>query len=346
MPDTIDAIMDAAVPSIPDAGAEKPSASANGLSGTPAPKTAPSGSAATPGSGDAPTRTATTEAPTTAVPASDGKPSQADPDELSADEQKRGVPVERHTRIVQNARDRERVATETRVYESEIGYSKDEYGTLKPYVDALANDLPRFYRMIEPQLKRFGLVPNGNGHTAQPEGQQPPAKVVAERPQPDSQSEDGRKFYSEKAMEALSAWERQQILAEVDARLKPHNETRAALERQTVDSQAREYAATTIAEASQWEGFEELKPQIVKAMKADGRVTIQSAYLKFHPAWRKEQDKKLETTIRQKQLDEIAAKPKPPNDVRPSAAPVGSRTKTRRSTLDSKLDEAAAGLYT
>jgi hypothetical protein len=248
----------------------------------------------------------------------------------------KGVPPERLKRIVQNTRDK----AQSQVYEGEIGYTPDEYRTLKPWVDLLAQDGVAAYHAIGARLRQQGLL-----NDAAPAQAPPPvaARPVAQRPQPDLRAEDGTLAYSAPAMEQLLQWQAAQINGQLDERFKPFDEMQHERKVEQIHNHADKLATAAIAQAETWEGWNDLKPKVAAMMQRDGRHTLNSAYNALLPAYLKERDTKLKAEARQQTLDEIAAKPKAPGkSVAPSAATVGNRQDRRRLSTDDKMDAALA----
>lgn len=329
MADALDAAIDAATPAAVDAATGTPDKADTTSAVAPKIETPKSAPAVAAGSAAQPTTTGSSVAATTQPNGEDGEPSDAD-----------WLNIEKRGRILQNARDKEKARVEAALWE-EVGYGKDDYVALKPHLDYLAQDAVGYWKWLGNHLLNEGLIQpsngngHGNGHT--------PAATTSQRPTPDLRAEDGRLAYSAEAVEQLLVHHGQDLMRQFEDRIKPLDATRQELERQKIDVRADQHAKAFVANAREnWEGFKDLEPQIHAAMKKDGRVTVESAYNRLLPAYLKDKRTRLESEIRQKTLDEIAAKPKAPTkNVAPSAASVGTH-QSRRGSLDSRLDEAAA----
>lgn len=103
-----------------------------------------------------------------------------------------------------------------------------------------------------------------------------PAPIV-----PDFQDDRGTGFYSAARMEELLKRQREDLLGEVDTRMKPFNEQQALAVKADLDRRADEYAINVLKEAAKWEGFSDLKPHIKTLMTSHG-LTLEQAYIRAY----------------------------------------------------------------
>jgi len=86
----------------------------------------------------------------------------------------------------------------------------------------------------------------------------------------------------------------------------PIRQTHDQLQQQRIYAEAVNVADAQFKEISQWEGFSDVKDRMLELMKADGRVTPDSAYRR---AYQEIYRPKLEETIRRKALDDLRKAP-------------------------------------
>jgi len=231
--------------------------------------------------------------PGEAPPASDPQPTEkADapttPETVAAppDTKPKGpIPFQRHEAILKTTR--EKVATETReAVEREIGpwrqviqsFRPEEFAPILPQIQKLASDPLSFYHDLGEQLRQHGLL------TPQPPPHAPTRSAAAQgEPEPDLVNPDtGELLYSAPQLQRALAWREQQVENRLRAEMRPlvdsHRQAQNERELAQVKTTAEHHATEAIAEASQWEGFDELKPKIAALMRQDRRYSLEGAY--------------------------------------------------------------------
>jgi len=143
-----------------------------------------------------------------------------------------------------------------------------EFQSVAPFIQALARNPEQAARMLAEQF----------GYELTRRGEQPAQPHASSEPQPDLQTADGRLLYSAEQAAKREAWLRQQMKAEWDKELKPFKDSQTQAQQAQFLKQIENKAYVQLKEAETWEGFTDLKPEIIKLMKADKRVTLHSAY--------------------------------------------------------------------
>ena len=122
------------------------------------------------------------------------------------------------------------------------------------------------FQYMQSYLQRSGVLKepasNGNGHAPVDDGRPQPDVVVPET---------GQRFYSAEAAEKLAKWEAKQAIDPIEKRLQTFEGERAY-------SQAAQEASRLIKEAEGWPYYKEHEADILKAMNADKRLSIEGAY--------------------------------------------------------------------
>lgn len=194
------------------------------------------------------------------------------------------IPFQRHEAILKTTRDK--VATETReAVEREIGpwrqvmssFRPEEFAPVVDKLALLSRDPVAFHRELSQELQRNGLLPSEAPAPAQ-RGAAPTSE-----PEPDLVNPDtGELLYSAPQLQKALAYRESQIEARIRAELRPlmdtHWQTQNERELAQVKTTAEHHASEAIAEASQWEGFDELKPKIAALMRQDRRYSLEGAY--------------------------------------------------------------------
>jgi len=265
-------------------------------SDTPTSADTASASADAPADGARPTAASSVE-PTKQAGDADGDLVKNDADWLTLDKRRT---------ILQNARKNER-----EVFARELS---DQLGVPISDQNAIANfrafiSDPAGY--VRTYGKHFGLqVPEQTPQRqAQPQGQ-------FERPKPRLSAEDGTPAYAAPEVDALVGHLEQQI-AQMQQMLNPIKQTHQELQRQRVHAEAFQTAQRDFDEMKSWEGFDDVMPRMLELMKADGRVTPDSAYRR---AYQEVYRPKLEEKVRKSVLDELKTSPAAtPKGVSPTA---------------------------
>lgn len=151
-----------------------------------------------------------------------------------------------------------------------------------------------FYRRFGEELKQAGML--------QPDPAQQPFSL----PDADLEAEDGTKAYSaERLAEIVTGLQRQ-----IDAKIQPFEQERAARQREQQQAQTMTRAKATVDEAAKkYDGFNELRPQIVQEMLRDkqtGRFrSLEQVYLDvYHTQYLPTRDEK----VRQQHAESLRAK--------------------------------------
>ncbi len=301
------------------ADAPKPSTDAKPAESSPLPATTLEPRAS--GSDVTPDRKA--DAPPIAAPASDTKPKEPN-----------APPQEEWPRILQTTRDKTARETETR-FRQEFGIPQGvDAARVKTFVDGLHNNPIGLLRQLQKELAPY--LPEN----------QPATKPAFTKPSPRLRAEDGTAAYAAEDVDAILEHFQAQLDQRLAQSLEPINADRERQASEAIWNQAWTTAGQTLKDAEAWEGFAELKPEIVKLMEADGRVTFESAYNRLYQPWRKEQAQKLKETTRQELLKEIKSSPAVEKSIRPGA-PVHAADKSKRgrsfnSDLDAAVEKAFA----
>jgi hypothetical protein len=96
------------------------------------------------------------------------------------------------------------------------------------------------------------------------------------RPQPDVVvPETGQKFYSAEAAEKLAKWQAEQLINE---RVGPLERSLQQVEADRYTERARAQARSAILEAETWPYYKDHEGEILKAMEADKRLSLEGAY--------------------------------------------------------------------
>ncbi len=276
-------------------------------------------------------------------PTPTAKPASAIASPVSPDQPTPAVPKESYPSedkwpaVLDNARKKEAA----RIESEEYGVPLTEWkSTWKPHFDVLRTQGPvAYHKALGDQLRQRGLLPADSpsqpAQTAQPVATQPTAPN--EQPRPDLRAEDGRLAYSAEQMEKFMQWKFGQFEEKLNGRFKPVEEMTGKVRETEMRSQASEAARAQLTEAESWPDFSELKPEIHRLMREDGRRTLQSAYIEASKAHRPQVTSKIREGI----LKELQSTPAAPNTMSPSrvAAQVNGNGKVKgRLSLDQTLD--------
>lgn len=236
---------------------------------------------------DTPTSETPEAAPASPTQTSDDPDAPPTPETAAAptpDTKPKGpIPYQRHEAILKTTR--EKVAAETRaVVDQELGPWRSVMSSFRPedfapVVDKLAllsRDPVAFHRELSQELQRNGLLPS------QPA---PPTRAAQSEamPEPDLiNPETGELIYSatqlQKALDWRDRQSEQKRQAEIEPLLQSHRQAQQEREYSQVKTTADKHASEAIAEASQWEAFDELKPKIAALMRNDRRWSLEGAY--------------------------------------------------------------------
>jgi TolA-binding protein len=197
--------------------------------------------------------------------------------------------------------------------EQRLGFSLDDENTLANV--AMFRQDPAGY--IKRFAQHFGLQAPEQAQRPQPTA---PNGKTFERPSPRLRAEDGTPAYAQPEVDALIDHLTSQI-QELKGSIDPLQQMRQQMEQQSVMAQAHTEAARTFEEIKTLEGFEDVKDRMLSLMKADGRVTWESAYRR---AYQEIYRPKLEQSLRQRALDDLKKAPvTTPKGPSPNAQPRG-----------------------
>lgn len=259
------------------------------------------------------------------------------------------IPYSRVKKIVEKAELEARKAAETpyvakiQEYETQLQEARVRQERVNQFEHVMVNDVPRFIGMLKtlPQYQQFFSQLEQAQAQAQPQAAQEPVDPYSDMPQPDQLMPDGTYMYSMDGLKALEAWNRAQarkeVLEEVNQVYGPiHQEWQAAREAETRIRQVVPVIQNQIAEARTWQGFTDNEQEIVQALRADQRLSLEGAYRKVVVpklvAAREAQqndEAQLKAKYRAEILEELrrapAASSAPTRVMRPSPTPQGSR---------------------
>lgn len=212
------------------------------------------------------------------------------------------IPYERVKKIIQK-NEKEVAAKVAKEYETKFQPQLQEAQTklqtyeqhlqrVAQFEQIMENDPRTFLQMLSglPAYKEFfdhiaQLAQGQGGQTAQP--QQPQINPSDPMPEPDQAFEDGSKGYSMEGLRKLLDWQARQVEARaiqqaeqrISQRYAPLEES---FQRQQVHAQVSSQVEQQIAEARNWERFNELEPAITKILQTDPRISLERAYMKAY----------------------------------------------------------------
>lgn len=172
----------------------------------------------------------------------------------------------------------------------------------------IANDPDRFMQMLAQVDPRYAAYAKQQQQQAAHAQQR--AGDEDSEPQPDYDLGNGQRTYSVEGLQKLRAWERRQVLKEVENRVKPFEERikqdteRAATEKMQADM--RERVNQQLERARKWPQFAEHEADILKALQNDRSIGLEDAYMQVVVP-RLAGDR---TKLRQEVVAEINAQPK------------------------------------
>jgi len=138
-------------------------------------------------------------------------------------------------------------------------------GQQQAFFQWLDRDPEGAFRYLEDYLGRSGALKKA-----------PPADTGNGRPQADVVvPETGQRFYSAEAAEKLAKWQAEALLNE---RLTPIEKTLREVEADRVTSRARGEAQRMLSEAEAWPYYKDHEADILRAMQADKRLSLEGAY--------------------------------------------------------------------
>lgn len=221
-----------------------------------------------------------------------------DPDDESTLPQVGAIPVERVRAILQNARKKAAAETEGR-YAWAKDVQPEQYAQHREILNWLDNDPVAFYKFLDSQLK---------AHPTYAQALQParPAAQADPEPKPDLQLADGTFTYSRDQFNKLFEWRERQLEQRVTQKFAPLQD---AFDKQARLSSGMAKAQAAIDEARTWQGFNENIKDIYSLMKADKRVTLESAYRRVVVPKLAQSDKDKRESLRQEILQELKSKP-------------------------------------
>lgn len=279
---------------------------------SPSQESGPPSTSSTPaGEAPAPAEASGSDAQSTTSSTTQGEPTRqaGDADDDAVKDDSKWKELESRRTILKNARSKG-AAEFAQGLEQRLGFSLADENTIENLRQFRSD--PAGY--IKRYAQHFGLQFTDQPASSAP----PPSPATFEKPQPRLRAEDGTLAYAQPEVDALVGHLNAQI-EELKAALNPIQQTHQHLEQQRLYSQAYAEADVQFKEISQWEGFADVKDRMLELMKADGRVTPDSAYRR---AYQEIYRPKLEATIRQKALDDLKNAPATaPKGVSPSAQP-------------------------
>lgn len=147
-----------------------------------------------------------------------------------------------------------------------------------------------------------------------------PEDAPASMPQPDVDIGNGQRSYSVEGLNKLLAWQAQQTEARVVQRFAPIEQQWKS---QAMQTQAAASVKAMIEDARQWPGFTEHEAEVLQALRADRKMSLDAAYRKVVlPKLQADRNK-----LREELLAEIKAKPTTTSV--PTPAPATPTPKTR-----------------
>ena len=266
-------------------------------------------------------------------------PAKPEPDEF---EKKFGIPAQsatgRENRIPYS---RVKKIIEKREKDLEASYTPKitEYETKVKDYEGRLEKVAQFEKFLREKPQEFiemlrGLPQYQSVLSPQaPAVETKPAEVPDDMPQPDSQMPDGTLVYSMEGLKALNQWNRVQARKEVMEEVqKVYGPIQQEWQAQQQLQQMVPVIQGQIAEARKWEKFNENEADIVKALQADSRLSLEGAYRQVVvPKLTTDRDK-LRQEMRQDILRELKKAPAstsaPATATKPSARPAGPRSIT------------------
>jgi hypothetical protein len=147
-------------------------------------------------------------------------------------------------------------------------YQPETVQRQKQFFDWLDSDPVGAHEYLTGYLKRNGILREPAPPPAQGDGRPQPDVVVPET---------GQRFYSAEAAEKLAKWQAEQI---VNDRFTPVEQQLQQYEQERVYAQAQQAAQGQLGEADTWPHFKGNERDILAAMEADNRLSLEGAYRK------------------------------------------------------------------
>jgi hypothetical protein len=203
------------------------------------------------------------------------------------------------------------------------------------------------------QLSAGGQAPGGQPAQAGAASPEQPYLDSSTMPQPDQTLSDGSRVYSLEGLAKRDEWLAKQIEARAVKQAEAALSKRYAPIEQEWQQRERmnqivPQIESQIAEARQWDKFNDLEPRIVEILRTDKRLSLEGAYMRAYQEEVAKERERLTTDhnkVRASVLDEIKKRPvsssAPVNPSRPVAVPqqgpVDLDEVVRRSVLDAGL---------
>lgn len=148
-----------------------------------------------------------------------------------------------------------------------------------------------------------------------------PVDAPASMPQPDVDIGNGQRSYSVEGLNKLLAWQAQQVEQKVTQRFAPMEQQWKS---QAMQSQAAASVKAAIDDARQWPGFTEHEADVLQALRADRKMSLEAAYRKVVlPKLQADR-----TKMREELLAELKTKPTTTSVPTPSPATPTPKTRT------------------
>jgi hypothetical protein len=256
------------------------------------------------------------------------------------------IPYSRVKKIALNAEKEGKTAAEAtfapkiKEYETKITDYEGRLTKVAEFEDILMNKADVFLQMLSqiPAYKPF--FDKLAAQSAAPEAQAAPQAVPDDMPQPNQELSDGTKVYDLDGLKALNAWNRAQarkeVMEEVEKRYAPmENQWQANQKLQAIIPQVQKQ----IDEARTWPLFNDSEPEIIKALQADGSLTLERAYQKVvMPKLQADRTKMREEILKEvRQAPRSTSAPSTPAKSTPD-------TSTGPRTLEDVIADSVAGL--
>lgn len=190
----------------------------------------------------------------TAQPQGDGSTASTEP--------KGPIPYERHEAVLRAEREKRKAL------EWAANVSPDRYRQMSEWYEMADRNPVEFYKRFEAGLKQHPVW----AQYLQP---QQPQRDANPEPEPDLVAESGQPVYSAQQLRKWQEWNNAKTKAEFQSMVSPLLQKE---QQSQMHAQAMDFAKRTVEELKDLEGFEELKPEIAKHLKADRRLSPLGAY--------------------------------------------------------------------
>lgn len=225
--------------------------------------------------------------------------------------------------------------TKVKGYQTQVKDYETRLENVAQFEKIMVSDPDKFLTMLSeiPAYKNFFASVNQAFQAAQGQpgvAATRPAQPGDDMPAPDQQLSDGTSVYSMEGLKSLLAWQSSQVekrvTKQVEDRYRPiESEWKANQQVQAVMPAVR----AQIAEARTWPLFNDNETEVVTALQADSRLTLEGAYRKVvFPKITAERNK-----MREDILKEVKAAP------RSTSAPVGATKPTSMPTGPQTLED-------